>query len=97
MDMRHRVYYAVNLSQNHCRWWWMSGYDNYGIVYDSNLRKLKGAVKSLKIRPLRREHSPDRYFQQMISCKWEEEVVLVAMLGELKWVNYEKLDGKDVI
>ncbi len=97
MDMRHRVYYAVNLNQNHDRFWWNSGYDNSGIVYKSNLRKLKGAVRSLKIRPLRREYMSGRYFQMMISCTWDEEPILVAMLGQLKWVNYEKLDGKEAV
>ena len=38
-----------------------------------------------------------RHFQFMVSCKWEEEVDLVAILGQLKWANYEKLDGLEVI
>ena len=97
MDMRHRVYYAVNLNQNCSGFWWMSGYDDYGIRYETNLRKLRGVVRSLKIRPLRHGVLSGRYFQMMISCKWEEEVTLVTMLGQLKEANYEKLDGEEVI
>lgn len=95
MDMRHRVYYAVNLNQNHGLSWHDVGYDDYGIMYKINWKRLKSAISSMKARPLCREYMSDRYFQQMVSCKCEEEAALVAMLGELKWVNYEKLDGKE--
>lgn len=97
MDMRDRVYYAVNLNQNYKRFWWMSGHDDYGTVYSTNLKRLKGAVRSLKCRELRHRTLSGGYFQMMISCKWDEEPILVAMLGQLKWVNYEKLDGREVV
>lgn len=97
MDMRHRVYYAVNLNRNYDRFWWMSGYDSYGTVYSDNLRKLKGAVRSLKCRELRHGTLSGRRFQFMISCKLDEEADLVAILGQLKWTNYEKLDSSEVV
>lgn len=95
MDMRERVYYAVNLNQNHGLGWRNASYDDYGMVYKANLKRLKGVVRSLKCRELRHGTLSGGYFQMMISCKWQEEATLVAMLGQLKWVNYEKLDGKE--
>lgn len=97
MDMRNRVYYAVNLNQNHGLSWWNSRYDQYGRVYSANLRKLKGAVRSLKCRELRCGTLTGRYFQMMVSCLKGEEVDLVAILGQLKWANYEKLDGTECV
>lgn len=95
MDMRHRVYYAVNLNQNHDRFWWNSGYDSYGMVYDFNLEKLRSVVRSLKIRQLKHGTLSGGYYQMMVRCKQEEEHGLVAMLDQLKLANYEKLDGKE--
>lgn len=97
MDMRNRVYYAVNLNQNYGKWWRDVGYDDYGSAYDSNLQKLKGAVRSLKCRELRHGTLSGGHFQFMVSCKSEEEADLVAMLGQLKWANYEKLDSSEVV
>lgn len=97
MDMRNRVYYAVNLNQNYDRFWRNSGYDSYGMVYSANLWKLKGAVRSLKCRELRHGTLSGGHFQFMVSCLKGEEVDLVAILGQLKWANYEKLGGEEVL
>lgn len=95
MDMRHRVYYAVNLNQNYKRFWLTSGSDVFGVLYSTNLKILKGAIRSLKCRELRHKPLSGGYFQMMISCKWQEEATLVDTLDQLKWVDYEKLDGKE--
>lgn len=92
MDRRHRVYYFVNLNQNHTKQgWWSAGWDSYGVIYDRNLRNLKAAVRSLKIRPSHREYRSDNYYQMKISCRWEEEQTLLTVLDKMRLTNYEKI------
>lgn len=92
MDMRHRVYYLVNLNQNHTKQgWWSTGWDSYGMVYNHNLRALKDAVPSIKIRPSHRDYRAPDYFQMKVSCRWQEEQILVNTLDKLKLTNYEKI------
>ena len=96
MDRRHRVYYLVNLNQNHTKQgWWSAGWDSYGIVYDRNLGTLKKAVHSLKIMPSRLDYRSEYYYQMKISCKWEEEQTLLNVLDKMRLVNYMKIREED--
>lgn len=90
-DIRHRVYYLVNLNQNHGINWWSYGYDNYGIVYEKNLSILKSKVPSIKVRPYGEKDSFDRYWQLKISCKIEESQVLVDLLNRLSKASYVRI------
>ncbi len=95
MDNRHRVYYLVNLNQNQNHVvgaWWVKGWDDYGFRYDSNLRKLKGLIHSLKMRQRNEAYYPGEYYQMMISCKKDEEPLLVSLMNKLRGVNYVKLE-----
>lgn len=91
MDVRHRVYYLINLHANHGINWWRPGYDNYGFVYESNLKRLKKTVRSLKVRPTGLDLLREDYFQMKISCKKEDEPALVDLLNKLPLTNYIKL------
>lgn len=91
MDTRHRVYYLVNLNQNHGICWWNTGYDNYGFIYRDNLKKLKQTVSSLKIRPCNEFDNGGVYYQMKISCKKDEEELLRKILDKLPKVNYVQL------
>lgn len=95
MDKRYRVYYLVNLNQNYkLNWWWSKGWDNYGVIYDSNMLTLVNKIKSLKItenKQLSKEHFDCIYFGFKISCKKEEENTLVTLLNKLKDCNYLKI------
>jgi hypothetical protein len=92
MDRRHRVYYFINLNQNRSiGGWWGKGYDSYGIIYDKNLSKLKRAVPSLKIMPSRLTYKSPGYYQMKVSCKLNEELLLLAALDSMKLTNYEKI------
>lgn len=92
MDTRFRVYYLVNLNQNHGKGWWNTGYDNYGFKYDSNLRKLKQAIHSLKIMNSNIDWRSENFYQMKISCKIEEEPTLIDILNKLPLTNYLKLE-----
>ena len=92
MDPKHRVYYLVNLNQNHTRaGWWSVGWDNHGTRDDHNLRRLKLHVPSIKIRPVSDVNRVFHYFQMMVSCRWEHEQRLLKLLDIMGDVNYEKL------
>ena len=92
MDRRHRVYYLVNLNQNYRKqYWWSTSWDSYGMIYNRNLRILKEAVPSLKIRPSHRDWRSTDYYQMKVSCKWEEERLLRDTLDKLKQTNYEEI------
>ena len=95
MDCRHRVYYLVNLNQNYKRTWQDRGYDNYGMVYDYNLKTLQATVSSLKIRPRGWEQHKiaPKFYQMMISCLKMDETDLLTKLGTMRYVNYEKVEG----
>lgn len=88
MDTRHRVYYLVNLNQNHGIWWWNAGYDNYGFIYRDNLKKLQTKIHSLKIRQHGETYPISGYFQLKISCRKEEEETLLKLLNRLPRVTY---------
>lgn len=99
MDYRARVYYLTNLNQNYNRGgWWSKGWDDYGRVYRENIRKIKSAVTSLKITPNNQTKSKLRngryvdYYQMKLSCKKEEERLLIETLDELRDANYIKLN-----
>ena len=95
MDPKHRVYYLVNLNQNHTRsGWWTIGWDNHGMKYDRNWRRLKRDVPSIKVRPVSDVNRVFRYFQMMVSCRWEDEQLLLSTLDDMADVNYEKLRGE---
>lgn len=92
MDMRHRVYYYVNLNQNHkVGGWWNRGYDNYGMTYKKNLDALIRTIPGLKLRPVFFDYrNPNRY-QLKVSCRWYEEELLLSILDKLPMTNYEKI------
>lgn len=93
MDRRHRVYYLVNLNQNHeVGGWWGRGYDNYGIRYDRNMDLLVRDVPSLKVRPIAEANAVDDYYQMMISCRKRDEAELIETLDICTDVNYMKLE-----
>jgi hypothetical protein len=92
VDNRHRVYYLVNLNQNHKKeGWWSKGWDDYGWLYKNNLKMLKQHVKSLKIRPTKDEDIVVEWYSMRISCKKEEQAILVELLDKLPDVNYIQL------
>ena len=92
MDTRHRVYYLVNLNQNHTKQgWWSIGWDSYGLLYDRNLRELKKAISSLKIRPVNEKDRGVEWYSLMVSCKKEEQAALVGFLDKTRGVNYVQL------
>lgn len=91
MDTRHRVYYLVNLNQNHYRYWWNTGYDSYGLRYEKNLKNLKRAIPSLKIRPCNECDRWGEYYQMKISCKKSDEQTLRSLLTKLRDVTYIQL------
>ena len=88
MDTRHRVYYLVNLNQNHGKNWENIGYDDYGFIYRDNLKGLQTKIHSLKIRPHGETYPISGYFQLKISCRKEEEEVLLRLLKKLPRVSY---------
>ena len=91
MDHRIRVYYLINLNQNHNRsGWWSNGWDNFGSRYDLNLDILRSEISSLKITPNNQTKYPD-YYQMKISLKRDEEELLINVLSKLKDVDYIKL------
>ena len=91
MDFRHRVYYLVHLNQNYRKnGWWSKDWDDYGMRYDYNLMMLKRKIKSLKLIPV---DSYDVHYHMKISCKKEEEKVLIDLLNSLKDVDYQKIGG----
>lgn len=92
MDMRHRVYYLVNLNQNYARsGWWSIGWDDFGFKYEANLKTLKTKIRSLKIRPCSEFDRSHEYYQMRVSCKKEEEETLRKLLKQLPDVNYIQL------
>ena len=91
MDTRHRVYYLVNLNQNHGKGWWNTGYDDHGLIYRDNSKKLRTTIHSLKIRPYGEVDALGKYFQLKISCKRDEEETLLKLLNKMPKVNYMKL------
>lgn len=92
MDTRHRVYYLVNLNQNHTKQgWWSKGWDDYGFIYQYNLKMLQQHVRSLKIRQCTEHDRAHEYYQMQISCKKEEQPILVELLNKLPDVNYIQL------
>jgi hypothetical protein len=92
VDTRHRVYYLVNLNQNHARsGWWSVGWDHFGFKYEANLNTLKTKIRSLKIRPCNEFDRFHEYYQMMVSCKKEEEETLRKLLKQLPDVNYIQL------
>ena len=92
MDNRHRIYYLLNLNQNYRKEnWWSKGWDDYGMVYSSNLRALKESVNSLKITSNNQDSFSNGYYQMKVSCKKKEEQALVNVLDGLQDVNYMKL------
>lgn len=92
MDNKHRVYYLVNLNQDYKReYWWSKNWDDYGMVYTNNLRTLKQLVNTLKITP-NNQTDYHNYFQMKMSCKKEEEELLLRILNGLKDINYIKLN-----
>lgn len=92
IDTRHRVYYLVNLNQNHTReGWWSKGWDDYGFVYEKNLQTLKRHAKSLKIRQCNKHDRGGDYYQMKISCKKEDESILRDLLDKLPDVDYIQL------
>ena len=94
MDVRHRVYYLVNLNQNYAKsGWWCKGWDDFGFIYESNLLKLKQSIKSLKIRPCTESDRAHEYYQMQISCRKSEAPVLRKFLNELQDVNYIQLQS----
>lgn len=96
MDRRHRVYYFVNLNQNHAKQgWWSAGWDSYGMVYRRNLRDLKRAAYSLKIMPSRLDYRDEHYYQLKISCKFEEEQALLKVLDKMPMTNYMKIGEEE--
>ena len=91
MDFRHRVYYLVHLNQNYRRYSFLSkDWDDYGVCYNSNLMRLKYEIKRLKLIPL---DSYEVHYHMKISCKKEEEKVLIDLLNSLKDVDYQKIGG----
>ncbi len=97
MDSRYRVYYLVNLHQNwYLGSWWSSQWDNYGVLYRTNLNELKRSVPSLKIRPLRAWIRPGdtNYWQLKLSCKKEDEQFLATTLRALRGVDWARFDDK---
>lgn len=56
--------------------------------YDYNLMMLKREIKSLKPIPV---DSYDVHYHMKISCKKEEEKVLVDLLNSLKDVDYQNI------
>lgn len=93
MDTRHRVYYLVNLNQNHTKQgWWNIGWDSYGIRYNENLKKLTQSISSLKIRPVNDENREFFWYSMMISCKRHEQMSLVDLLDRLPDVNYTQIE-----
>ena len=92
MDNRHRVYYLVNLNQNYNKFWYNRGYDNYGWVYRENLNTLKKLLRSLKITS-NNQTDYHNYFQMKISCKKDEEELLISTLTSLNDVNSIKLNA----
>lgn len=92
MDTRHRVYYLVNLNQNHTKQgWWSKGWDDYGFIYQNNLKRLRQSVKSLKIRQCNEYDRAGDYYQMHISCKKDEQSILIELLNKLPDVNYIQL------
>lgn len=91
MDTRHRVYYLVNLNQNHGICWWNTGYDNGGFLYEKNLKKLKREISSLKIRPCNEFDRGGVYYQMKISCKKNEKAALRNLLDKARGVSYVQL------
>jgi hypothetical protein len=93
MDVRHRVYYLVNLNQNHKLAGWLArGWDSYGIVYNKNVYALKRTISSLKVMPVNvfnNEYGGS--YQLKVSCKKEEENLLIDLLNKLRLVDYSKL------
>lgn len=95
MDGRHRVYYLVNLNQNYrLGGWWHREWDNYGLLYNENLKKLKQHVASLKMRPRAFLYNSSDYFQMTVSCKKDEERSLISILQKLPKTNYAKINPK---
>lgn len=92
MDRRHRVYYYVSLNQNHkMPGWWCAGWDDYGLIYDKNLDILKKSVPSIKIMPSRLTYKSLGYYQLKISCKKEDEHILLDTLGRMRKTDYAKV------
>ena len=95
MDPKYRVYYLVNLNLNYrFAGWWYRDWDNYGHFYRENLHKLKECVPSLKIRPRNPFCGGSSYFQMMISCRKDEERILISTLQKMQKVNYAKINPK---
>lgn len=93
MDRRHRVYYLVNLNQNHkLQGWWSRGWDGYGLRYRANTIALQIRVPSLKVSPNNQINKRSTYYQMKVSCKKEDEERLVNQLRTLKDVDYVKCD-----
>ena len=92
MDRRHRVYYLVNLNQNHKKsGWWVSGWDSFGSLYELNMHMLKQHIPGLKISPSHLDYFSTEYYQLKLSCRKEKEYLLVDMLNKLPQTEYKKI------